>query len=185
MAHAARPCRPAAVVLAAELGAQDPSLLQQELGLDLGRHQMPGPRVNATRDFQAGAIYKTEVSLLQRLRTAHLSLPRMLQHSARLCRAPALKLLCVVPPLSSLLPDCCTLQSWSKKAQTLSCSLGSHCHNTCLPLVLQDLVQPARSYKDRRIAQQHQRDQVVRLTNAEVRRRIQSEASMLAPELHW
>ena len=68
VAHAARPCRPAAVVLSAELGAQDPSLLQQELGLDLGRQQLPGPRVNPTRDFQAGAIYKAEVSPLQELR---------------------------------------------------------------------------------------------------------------------
>eukprot|EP00891_Asterochloris_glomerata_P002895 jgi/Astpho2/2895/Aster-x0115 len=76
-----------------ELGAQEPSLLQQELGLDLGRQQLPGPRVNPTRDFQAGAIYRAE-----------------------------------------------------------------------------DLVQPQPSYKDRRIAQQQQRDQVVRLTNAEVRR---------------
>ena len=63
--RAARPCRPADVALFAELGAQDSSLLQQELGLDLGRQHLPGPRVNPTRDFQAGAIYKAEVSLPQ------------------------------------------------------------------------------------------------------------------------
>ena len=45
--------------------------------------------------------------------------------------------------------------------------------------MLQDLVQPQLSYKDRKIAQQQQRDQVVRLTNAEVRRCPLSEASML------
>ena len=57
--------------------------------------------------------------------------------------------------------------------------------NTHLPLVLQDLVQPQPSYKDRRIAQQQQRDQVVRLTNAEVRHCPLLEAAVLASELHW
>ena len=108
--RAARPCRPADVALFAELGAQDSSLLQQELGLDLGRQQLRGPRVNPTRDFQAGAIYKAEVHLLQKHRTVHLSLPCMQQHRTRVCRGPALKLVCVVPPVSCLLPDCCTLQ---------------------------------------------------------------------------
>lgn len=109
VAHAARPCRPAAALLCAELGAQEPSLLQQELGLDLGRQQLPGPRVNPTRDFQAGAIYRAEVSLLQNHRTTHLSKPRKHQHSTGVCSGPASMLVRVVPPLSCLLPDCCTL----------------------------------------------------------------------------
>ena len=106
VAPAARRCRPAVAVLPAELGAQDPSLLQQELGLDWGRQQLPGPRVNPTRDFQAGDIYKAEVSLLQRHRTVHVSLPCMQQHSSGNCRGPALKLVCEVPPLSHLPTFC-------------------------------------------------------------------------------
>ena len=76
------------------------------------------------------------------------------------------------------------LKVLAQQAQLLCCSAELPCIKACLPLVLQDLVQPQLSYKDRKIAQQQQRDQVVRLTNAEVRRCPLSDTSKPGFELH-